>query len=126
MNTFNHEKASKLATYAARCVENELLMYLRAKKKYMKESSYYEPIGTDKEGNEIQLLDVIESGAPEALEQIGLKDDTAKMYRLLEEVLTPRERQVLIMRIWTLSRKGIYTTGNCPKTRNFQILYQPD
>ena len=52
----------------------------------------------DKEGNEIQLLDVIESGAPEALEQIGLKDDTAKMYRLLEEVLTPRERQVLIMR----------------------------
>ena len=98
VDTFNHEKASKLATYAARCVENELLMYLRAKKKYMKESSYYEPIGTDKEGNEIQLLDVIESGAPEALEQIGLKDDTAKMYRLLEEVLTPRERQVLIMR----------------------------
>ncbi len=126
VDTFDHEKASKLATYAARCVENEILMYLRAKKKYMRESSYYEPIGTDKEGNEIQLLDVIESGAPEALEQIGLKDDTAKMYRLLEEVLTPRERTGADYEVWTLSRKGIYTTGNCPKTRNFQILYQPD
>lgn len=48
VDTFNHEKASKLATYAARCVENELLMYLRAKKKYMKESSYYDPLGRTK------------------------------------------------------------------------------
>lgn len=98
VDTFNHEKASKLATYAARCVENEILMHMRVKKKLQRETSYYEPIGTDKEGNEIQLLDIMESKEPEALEQIGLKDDTKKIYDLLGEVLTERERQVLIMR----------------------------
>lgn len=98
VDTFDHEKASKLATYAARCVENEILMYMRVKKKLQRESSYYEPIGTDKEGNEIQLLDIMESKEPTAMEQIGLKDDTRKVYELLEKVLSERERQVIIMR----------------------------
>lgn len=98
VDTFDHEKASKLATYAARCVENEILMYMRVKKKLMRETSYYEPIGMDKEGNEIQLFDIMESKEPEAFAQIGLKDDTKKIYDLLGEVLTERERQVLIMR----------------------------
>lgn len=98
VDTFDHEKASKLATYAARCVENEILMHMRAKKKLQRESSYYEPIGTDKEGNEIQLLDIMESKEPTALEQIGLKDDTRKVYELLDNVLSERERQVIIMR----------------------------
>ena len=60
VDTFDQEKARRLSTYAARCVENEILMYMRAKKKYMRETSYYEPIGTDKEGNEIQLLDIMD------------------------------------------------------------------
>lgn len=98
VDTFDHEKASKLATYAARCVENEILMYMRVKKKLQRESSYYEPIGTDKEGNEIQLLDIMESKDPTAMELIGLKDDTRKVYELLETVLSERERQVVIMR----------------------------
>ena len=98
VDTFDQEKARRLSTYAARCVENEILMYMRAKKKYMRETSYYEPIGTDKEGNEIQLLDIMESGEPEALEQIQLKDDSLRIYRLLEERLSERERLVLIMR----------------------------
>ena len=95
VDTFDQEKARRLSTYAARCVENEILMYMRAKKKYMRETSYYEPIGTDKEGNEIQLLDIME---PEAMEQIQLKDDSLRIYRLLEERLSERERLVLIMR----------------------------
>lgn len=98
VDTFDQEKARRLSTYAARCVENEILMYMRAKKKYMRETSYYEPIGTDKEGNEIQLLDIMESGEPEAMEQIQLKDDSLRIYRLLEERLSERERLVLIMR----------------------------
>lgn len=98
VDTFDQEKARRLSTYAARCVENEILMYMRAKKKYMRETSYYEPIGTDKEGNEIQLLDIMESGEPEAMEQIQLKDDSLLIYRLLEERLSERERLVLIMR----------------------------
>ena len=100
VDTFDQEKASKLATYAARCVENEMLMYLRVRKKISRESSYYEPIGTDKEGNEIRLLDIMESQDPEALDVIELKDDTRKIYTLLDRVLTPRERQVLIMRYY--------------------------
>ena len=98
VDTFDHEKASKLATYAARCVENEILMHMSVKKKLQRESSYYEPIGTDKEGNEIQLLDIMESKEPTALEQIGLKDDTRKVYALLDNVVSERERQVIIMR----------------------------
>lgn len=98
VDTFDQEKARRLSTYAARCVENEILMYMRAKKKYMRETSYYEPIGTDKEGNEIQLLDIMESGEPEAMEQIQLKDDSLRIYRLLEERLSERERLVLVMR----------------------------
>lgn len=108
VDTFDHEKASKLATYAARCVENEILMYMRVKKKLQRESSYYEPIGTDKEGNEIQLLDIIESREPPAFDQIGLKDDTRKVYGLLEDVLSERERQVIIMR-YGLYRGREYT-----------------
>lgn len=98
VDTFDQEKASKLATYAARCVENEILMYMRVKKKLQRETSYYEPIGTDKEGNEIQLLDIMESAERPALEQIGLKDDTRKVYELLDQILSERERQVIIMR----------------------------
>ena len=98
VSTFQEGHGSKLATYAARCIENELLMYFRSKKKCSKEVSLYEPIGTDKEGNEIQLLDIIESKEPTAFEQIGLKDDTKKVYHLLEVVLSERERQVIIMR----------------------------
>lgn len=79
-------------------IANEILMYMRVKKKLQRESSYYEPIGTDKEGNEIRLLDIMESGEPPALDQIGLKDDTKKLYRLLEQILPERERQVLVMR----------------------------
>lgn len=88
----------RLSTYAARCIENELLMYFRSRKKLSKEVSYYEPIGTDKEGNEINLLDVIESQEPEAFDVFTVKEDTKKIYELLPEVLTEREREVLCLR----------------------------
>lgn len=79
-------------------IANEILMYMRVKKKLQRETSYYEPIGTDKEGNEIQLLDIMESAERPALDQIGLKDDTRKVYELLDQILSERERQVIIMR----------------------------
>ena len=98
VTTFDSEKGPRLATYAARCVENELLMFFRAKKKTARETSYYEPIGTDKEGNEIHLLDIIESSERDAFSQISLKSDSQRLYELLDRVLTPREQRVLIMR----------------------------
>ena len=96
--TFNPEKNNRLGTYAARCIENEILMMLRAKKKISKEISLYEPIGTDRDGNEIQLYDIIESEEPDAQSKIQLKDDVILLYEKVESILSPRERLVLKMR----------------------------
>ena len=90
VTTFDSGKGSRLATYAARCVENELLMYFRSKKKTARETSYYDPIGTDKEGNEIHLLDIMESGERDAFSRVCLKEDSRKLYGLLSEILTER------------------------------------
>ena len=96
--TFNPEKNNKLGTYAARCIENEILMLLRTKKKHSKEVSLYEPIGTDRDGNEIQLFDIIEADEADAQTKITLKDDIRILYEKLESELSPRERLVLKMR----------------------------
>ena len=98
VTTFDRDKGSRLVTYAARCVENELLMYFRSKKKTARETSYYDPIGTDKEGNEIHLLDIMESSERDAFSRVCLKEDSRKLYVLLGEILTERERTVLVMR----------------------------
>ena len=97
ISTVDTEKG-RLSTYAARCIENELLMYFRSRKKISKEVSYYEPIGTDKEGNEISLLDVIESQEPDAFELVTAKEDTKKLYELFHKILTKREKEVLRLR----------------------------
>ena len=73
-------------------------MHFRSTKKQTKEVSYYEPIGTDKEGNEISLLDVIESQEPSAFEMITARDDAKKVYELLPIVLTEREREIIVLR----------------------------
>ena len=98
VTTFDSDKGSRLVTYAARCVENELLMYFRSKKKTARETSYYDPIGTDKEGNEIHLLDIMESSERDAFSRVCLKEDSRKLYALLRKILTERERTVLVMR----------------------------
>ena len=96
--TFNSEKGNRLAAYASKCIDNEILMYLRSKKKTNKEVSLYEPLGIDKEGNEIQLYDIIETNADDASDRIVLKQNIQKLYEELESLLTPRERLVLKMR----------------------------
>ena len=79
-------------------IANELLMYFRSRKKISKEVSYYEPIGTDKEGNEISLLDVIESQERSAFEVVTAKEDTKKIYETMPEVLSEREKEVICLR----------------------------
>src|SRR5699024_3115614 len=96
--TFNPDKGVRLATYAARCIENELLMLLRSRKKASGEVSLYEPIGTDKEGNEIRLYDIMESPEEDFDIQIALQDDILKLYQKVESDLSSRERLVLRMR----------------------------
>lgn len=96
--TFNPQKATRLSTYAARCIENELLMFLRARKKYSREVSLYEPIGTDKEGNEINLLDVIETTPLDIVEECYVKENTSYLLQSLKNVLTEKEYQVVCRR----------------------------
>lgn len=96
--TFDPQKGNRLAAYASRCVENEVLMYLRGKKKSEKDVSLYEPIGTDREGNEIKLYDVIETEEPDITEKIHLKENIQILYDKMESELSPREKLVLKLR----------------------------
>ena len=88
----------RLATYACRCIDNELLMLLRSKKKTAREVSLFEPIGQDKEGNEIRLVDVIEQQQTDAAERMELNDSIRKMFSFIEEKLTGREREIICLR----------------------------
>ena len=96
--TFDPDKSARLASYAARCIENEVLMYLIGKKKSSKEVSLYEPIGTDREGNEIQLFDVIEMNEEDVYRRLERKEDVIRLYQQVESVLSQRERMVLKLR----------------------------
>ena len=105
VNTFDADKGHKLVTYAARCIENEILMLLRSEKKQGREVSLYEPIGTDKEGNEISLLDIIESEDTDIVEKMALSGDVRRMYVLIDEVLTPREKKIIALRYGLYNKK---------------------
>lgn len=98
VSTFDHNRAARLSTYAARCIDNELLMMFRARKKSSREISLYDPIGTDKEGNEINLLDIIESPPVDVVEEYALSLEIRHLLDNLRKVLTPREYQVICLR----------------------------
>ena len=98
VNTFDSDKTIKLSSYASKCIENELLMMLRGRKKKAREVSLYEPIGMDKEGNEISLLDVIENEQTDVLDRMELKQNVGKLGTLLDARLTDREREIICMR----------------------------
>ena len=98
ISTFNSERSARLSTYAARCIDNELLMMLRARKKCSREVSLYEPIGTDKEGNEISLLDIIESPPVDIVEEYSTRQDIRFLFSSMKDILTPKEYQVICCR----------------------------
>ena len=88
----------KLSTYASRCIDNELLMFLRAKKKTSREVSLYEPIGTDREGNEINLLDIIEQDQIDVIDRMEAEDKLSRLSGLIHERLSDREREIITLR----------------------------
>ncbi len=107
ISTFNYERGNRLATYAARCIDNELLMYFRGKKKTSREVSLYEPIGTDKEGNQINLMDVVESTDRDIFEIIELKGNAKKVYEIIPKVLNRREQEIIEWRYGLYNQKPI-------------------
>ena len=98
VNTYVPGKGTRLATYAAKCIENEILMLLRGHKKISREVSLYESMGTDKEGNEVSLLDIIEYEQPGALEQLENRESIERLRGVLGKVLTERERVIITYR----------------------------
>ncbi|MCK0470907.1 RNA polymerase sporulation sigma factor SigK [Halalkalibacter sp. APA_J-10(15)] len=97
IESYSEDKGTKLATYAARCIENEILMHLRALKKVKKDVSLHDPIGTDKEGNEITLIDVLQEDADDIVDIIQTKMEKSQIYTYIH-VLDDREKEVIIGR----------------------------
>lgn len=98
ITTFNPEKGTRLATYAARCIDNEILMTIRSSKKLKVELSLHEPIGTDKEGNEINLLDILGTEVDQVIDQVDLRIQTKRLYRAINQVLKDREKVIIELR----------------------------
>ena len=98
VSTFQEGYGSKLATYAARCIENELLMYFRSKKKVSREISLYEPIGTDKEGNQINFMYIIESEEPDIVERMDKNSKICYLQKRLPKILNDRELEIVVLR----------------------------
>lgn len=98
ITTFNCDKGTRLATYAARCIENEILMTLRSNKKVQNEVYLQEPIGIDKEGNEITLIDVISNEHDSIVEEVELKMQVKRLYNKMKQILKGREKIVLELR----------------------------
>lgn len=97
IKSYRPNKGTKLATFAARCIENEILMHLRSLKKTRKDVSLRDPIGTDKEGNEITLIDILGSEADDVIKEVDLKIEKSKIYRNLD-ILDDREKEVVVGR----------------------------
>ena len=98
ITTFNPHRNNRLAAYASKCIHNEILRMLRNKKKTARDVSLYQSIGTDREGNEICLYDIMEADEEDVHEKLILKENIQKLYEKLESSLSRRERMVLKMR----------------------------
>ena len=105
VETYKEDYGSRLATYAARCIDNELLMHFRAKKKTSKEVSLYEPIGTDKEGNQIQLLDVVVSEDEDVVELLEQDRKVRRLNEIITQTLSGRELFIIINRYGLYGKK---------------------
>lgn len=105
--SYDTDKNSKLATYAAKCIENELLMMLRNKKKLSREISIYEPIGTDKEGNEISLLDILKQEQTDIIEEMNTQEQIKKLHTFIDTCLSPREKEIILLRYGLLTGKEV-------------------
>lgn len=105
--TFDSEKNSRLATYAARCIENEILMMLRARKKLTREVSMYEKIGTDQEGKDLQLMDILECEPIDVVEDLETQKNIRKLQECICNVLDERELQVISDRYGLCGKKEL-------------------
>ena len=98
IDSFNSDKNVRLATYAARCIENEILMYIRSSKKYSNDMFLQDPVGHDFDGNEITVMDMVKSDDDPVPDEVSDRIDIMRMIQKIEEVLDEREREIIKMR----------------------------
>lgn len=98
IDSYDISKGSKLCAYASRCIENELLMKFRQERKVSREVSLFEPIGTDREGNEINLMDIIRSDDDDIASNLIYMEELAKLDTLVSQVLSKREKHIISLR----------------------------
>ncbi len=122
ISTYREDYGSRLATYAARCIDNELLMHFRAKKKHSREVSLYEPIGTDKEGNQIHLLDIAGCEDVDVVEEMEQERKTRCVMELVPKVLEERECYIIVSRYGLFGRKAM-TQREIAKTLEISRSY---
>ncbi len=104
VDTFSNKKGTKITTYCARCIENEILMYFRSNNKNSKNISLNESIGFDKDGNEISILDILKTPKPDFLEDISLKDNIELLNEYIK-ILSAREKDILVRRYGLLGKE---------------------
>jgi RNA polymerase sporulation-specific sigma factor len=107
VNTYNPTKGNRLVTYASKCIENELLMMLRSERKRSKDVSLSEPIGMDKEGNTISLMDVVENDEINALEKMEKAEDIIRVRKYVNQVLNDREKEIIVRRYGLDGRRPV-------------------
>ncbi len=95
VSTFDRDYGSRFATYAVRCIENEMLMYFRSRRRLRCEVSLYEPIGTDKDGNQIQLFDVVENDEKDIVENLENQQFIERIHKNMQNALTDREDMII-------------------------------
>lgn len=122
ISTYKAEYGNRLATYAVRCIDNELLMYFRGKKKYAKEVSLYEPIGTDKEGNQIQLVDVVVSEDVDVVERLDTNQKIQRLLEIMPMTLSVRECEIIEKR-YGIGREKALTQREIAKEMSISRSY---
>lgn len=108
IDTFNVDKGIRLATYASKCIENEILMNIRSNKKNKMQVSLQDPIGVDKEGNAISLIDILGTDEDYVIDKVELKMKISKLYEKIEKILTEREKEIIKLR-YGLTQNGYKT-----------------
>ena len=121
IDNFQSEKSTRLSTYCARCIENEILMHLRTNKKISLDVSLNEVLGVDKDGSEMTLLDIIPYEQPEIIDQVTINQQLEKLYDYFD-LLTDREKDILVRR-YGLFNQPIYTQKEIAKTLNISRSY---
>ncbi len=117
IDSFDPDKGIKLATYAARCIENELLMWYRSQRKQSKEVYLNDSIGADREGNEISLMDIIETEDEDVAERLEREENVSRIRYLLKKCLTERELQIICLRY------GLNASGKEVTQREIAMMY---